>query len=216
MKHLSSDQAIDFVNHVIPLAKRTEVQEHLDSGCKRCAEIVALWQRVREATVSEVNYQPPASALRIAKAAFATAALEEASGGAKLLFDSLLQPAAAGVRSTASDTRQLLYSAGPYLLDVYISAKPGGRSIAVTGQLFLSKFPERILNAVPIIFSNRMGTVIRATTNKFGEFQGEVTNSGHLELRLPRPKRTDIIIPLGTLVAGLSGTVEDITEEGRK
>ena len=126
-----------------------------------------------------------------------------AESGIKLLFDSILQPASAGVRSISTDTRQLLYGIGPYLIDLYISARPGGKPVAVTGQLMNSKFPERILNAVPIVVGNGTGTTILATTNHFGEFQGELEYSGDLELRLPSPEGTEIVIRLGCLLTGL-------------
>ncbi len=203
MKHLSSEEAVDFVNLMMPAEKQAETQKHLESGCKRCSEAVATWRHVREASSVEAEYQPPAGAVRIAKAAFAAAGLGKASAGVKLLFDSILQPAMAGVRSSSSDTRQLLYGIGPYLLDLYISAKPDGKAISVTGQLMNSKFPERILNSVPIVVANGTGTVVLATTNSFGEFQGELEYSGDLELRLPSPEGREIVIPLGCLLTGL-------------
>ena len=103
------------------------------------------------------------------------------------------------------DTRQLLYSVGPYLLDLYISAKPGGKLISVTGQLMNSRFPEQILNSVPILVANGTGTVVLATTNAFGEFQGEVDYSGDLELRLPNQGNQEIVVRLGCLLVGLAG-----------
>jgi hypothetical protein len=203
MKHLSDEQAVNFVNRVMSAQDQAETQKHLETGCKRCSEAVAMWQSVREASSVEAEYQPPAGVVRIAKAAFAATGRESASSGVKLLFDSILQPLAAGVRSSSTDTRQLLYGVGPYLIDLYISAKPGGKSVSVTGQLMNSKFPERILNAVPIAVGNGSGTVVLAITNEFGEFRGELDYSGDLELRLPSPEGQEIVIRLGCLLTGL-------------
>jgi hypothetical protein len=204
MKHLSDEQAVNFVNHAMSAQEQIETQQHLDFGCKRCAEAVAIWQRVREASSVEAEFQPPVGVVRIAKAAFAAAGLENVHSGLKLLFDSSLQPAAVGVRSVSSDTRQLLYGIGPYLLDLYISARPGGKAISVTGQLMNSKYPERILSAVPIVVGNGSGTMVLATTNNFGEFQGEVEYGGDLELRLPGQDGNEIVIRLGCLISGLA------------
>jgi hypothetical protein len=212
MKHLSDEGAVNFVNQVMSAKDQMETQKHLESGCKRCAEAVAIWQRVREASSVEAEFQPPAGIVRIAKAAFAAAGLEKSQHGLKLLFDSSLQPALAGVRSVSTDTRQLLYGIGPYLLDLYISARPDGKAISVTGQLMNSKFPERILSAVPIVVGNGTGTAVLTTTNNFGEFQGEVEYGGDLELRLPGQDGREIVIRLGCLIAGLAtcagGTVK--------
>lgn len=203
MKHLSDEEAVNFVNKVMSDQEQLEVRKHIESGCKSCIEAISTWQRVREASSVESDYQPPAGVVRIAKAAFATAGLEKVIGGVKLLFDSILQPVAVGVRSVSTDTRQLLYGVGPYLIDLYISAKPGGKIVSVTGQLMNSKFPERILNAVPILVGNGTGTAILAKTNNFGEFQGELEYSGDLELRLPNSEGQEIVIQLGCLLAGL-------------
>jgi hypothetical protein len=209
MKHLSDQDAVNFVNQVMSAQEQIEIRKHIESGCKRCTEAVAIWQRVREASSAEAEFQPPAGAVRIAKAAFAATGLEKAHSGLKLLFDSSLQPAVAGVRSVSSDTRQLLYGIGPYLIDLYISARPGGKAISVTGQLMNSKFPERILSAVPIVVGNGAGTAVLATTNNFGEFQGEVEFGGDLELRLPGQDGREIVIRLGCLIAGLASCGEE-------
>jgi hypothetical protein len=204
MKHLSNEEAINFVNEVMSQEELATARKHLESGCKRCVQAVATWQFVRQSSSAEAEYQPPAGAQRIAKAAFAVAGFASPSGSLKLLFDSILRPASVGVRSMSSSTRQVLYGVGPYLLDLHISARPGGKAISVTGQLMNSKFPEKILNAVPIAFGNGTGTVVLATTNNFGEFQGELEYSGDLELRLPGADGQEIVIRLGCLLTGLA------------
>jgi hypothetical protein len=209
MKHLSEEDAVNFVNDVMSAEGKIKTQRHLESGCKRCVEAVAIWQRVREASSVEAEFQPPAGVVRIAKAAFAATGLEKVRSGLKLLFDSSLQPAAVGVRSVSTDTRQLLYGIGPYLLDLYISARPGGKAISVTGQLMNSKFPERILSAVPIVVGNGSGNMVMATTNNFGEFQSEVEFGGDLELRLPGQDGNEIVIRLGCLITGLATCSEE-------
>jgi hypothetical protein len=218
MKHLSNIEGIDFVNKVMPLEKQAEIQKHLDSGCQRCIDLMATWQHVRQAGAGETNYQPPAGALRIAKAAFAAAGMGTSPGTLNLLFDSVLQPAVAGLRSFTTDacTRQVLYGAGPYLLDLYICARSEGKLIGVTGQLLNSKHPELFLSSVPVVVSNRNGDVNLALTNQFGEFHGEVENMGDLELRLPTAEGRDIVVPLGCLVVGLVKQADEVPEEGQK
>ena len=207
MKHFSSEEGVDFVNGTLKPERREEMQKHLDSGCRRCSQAVELWQRVRRGVAAEPAFQPPADLLRIANAAFGTRDVDSAPCGFELLFDSLLQPAMAGVRSISanSSTRQLLYGVGDYLLDLYIAPKSAGKSIGVTGQLLSAKNPELILKAVPIVVSNRKGTSVVAVTNHFGEFQAEVDNAGDLELRLPTSEGKDITIPLGCLMVNLTG-----------
>jgi len=52
-------------------------EETLGTGCRRCEQALATWQKVHNAAAVEERYQPPAADVRIAKAAFASA------GGAK-------------------------------------------------------------------------------------------------------------------------------------
>jgi hypothetical protein len=205
LKHISLEEGIDFVNSVATSDRQVEIQKHLDSGCKRCADMIATWQKIHEAAASEPDYQPPAGVVRIAKAAFAASGVEKTSGGLELLFDSLMQPALAGTRSAASDTRQLLYASGPYLVDLYISQIPQRRIITLTGQLMNSKFPEKLLSEVPVVVTDRKEKTVLVKTNTFGEFRVEIRNSGDLELRLPDPIGRDIVISLGCLLTGLAG-----------
>jgi hypothetical protein len=213
VKHFSSEDAVDFVNGVATTEKRAEMQAHLNSGCNRCAEAVETFQHVQHAAASENAFQPPADAVRIAKAAFGAIGTKAAPSGLRLIFDSLLQPATVGVRSAGdSCTRQLLYGVAEYLLDLYIAPRSGGKVIGVTGQLLNSKHPELILKAVPIVVSNKQGSFVVAVTNHFGEFQAEVANTGDLELRLPTPEGQDIVIPLSCLMVNLTrGVFEKAT-----
>ena len=122
MKHFSTQEWIDFVNHVAKGNQQEAMQKHLATGCKRCRETVSLWHKVSKTAAAEASYQPPASTVRLAKAAFATAGMaqpqKESRGVIEVLFDSFLQPAVAGARSVVIGTRQMLYRADPYQIDI--------------------------------------------------------------------------------------------------
>ncbi len=81
------------------------MKEHLEQGCKSCSKIVSVWQRVRQTAEAKTNYRPPSDAVRIAKASFAgsnlTVEQKRTDSLAELLFDSFLQPALEGVRSSS-------------------------------------------------------------------------------------------------------------------
>jgi hypothetical protein len=216
VKHFSVEEGIDFVNHVATSDLQAEIQKHLDSGCERCADMIATWRKVHEAAASEPDYQPPAGIVRIAKAAFAASGAENVTGGLELLFDSLMQPAPAGTRSMASDTRQLLYASGPYLVDLYISQIPQLKIIALTGQLMNSKYPEKLLSEVPVVVTDRKEKTVLVRTNTFGEFRVEIEKSVDLELRLPDPIGRDIVISLGCLLNGLVDGSESSEPRGGK
>src|SRR5882672_11323386 len=189
MKHFSSQEWVDFVNQVTLGDRRESMQKHLATGCKRCKETVSIWQRVSRTAASEATYQPPADAVRLAKAAFATAGISQAQvkpqGLIEILFDSFLQPAVAGARSVVVGTRQMLYRADPYQIDIQIEPKPGSNRLVITGQLLDLRHPEVVGREIEVTLSNRRGNTVLAPTNHFGEFSGEIENTGDLELSMP-------------------------------
>ena len=206
MKHFTTEEWIDFVNQVASISQNMAMQKHLESGCKRCQETVGLWQRVRRAGAEEPKYQPPAESVRAAKAAFATAGFAtKKSSFIEVLFDSFLQPALAGARSVGTGMRQMLYRADPYQLDVQIESQPEGNRLVVTGQLLNASQASASCSQIQITLSNRRGSVVHTTTNQFGEFRGEVENSGDLELSFPRPDQKPIVISLRNALDRLPG-----------
>jgi hypothetical protein len=200
MEHFTTEKWIDFVNQVVGAGEKQLMENHLKEGCKQCMETVSLWQRVRNSAAVEAIYQPPDSAVRHAKAAFAAAGLTGQRKGAgsrvKVLFDSFLQPVFEGARSAGTTTRQMLYRADPFQIDVQVEAKPGGSRIVVTGQLLDLSNPEIIARETRILLSNMRGQVVHIVANEFGEFSGEVDNSGDLRMTFVGPGGKPIVISL--------------------
>jgi predicted anti-sigma-YlaC factor YlaD len=199
MKHLAIEELIDFANHVVPMSRKAEMEEHLQS-CGRCAKAVSQWQQVRQHAAAEANYQPPQEAVRIAKAAFAGLQLalrrKRASNPIDVLFDSLLQPTGQGFRSPGAGSRQLLYRADPFQIDLQIEVQPGNNRVIVTGQLLGLREPQIAARNVGLIIANLRGRVVRTVTNQFGEFRAEMENSGDLELVFYGADQEPVVIPL--------------------
>ena len=200
MEHFSVEKWIDFANLAVTSNEKELMDKHLELGCKSCQQTVSLWQRVRASAAVEGNYQPPESAVRIARAAFAGVAIASrkkgAGGRVKLLFDSFMEPILAGVRSAGAGTRQMLYRADPYQIDVQLEMKPGGNRIVVTGQLLNLSNPKIIASGTRVLVSNMHGDVVHTLANQFGEFSGEVKNSGDLQLTFATPSGEPIVISL--------------------
>ena len=209
MKHFTTEDWIDFVKRVNSPKQQEAMNKHLVSGCKQCLETVALWQKVHNAAALEASYQPPAGDVRIAKAAFLGAeratAREETSSVVEVLFDSFLQPMLAGARSSSLGTRQMLYRADPYQIDIQIEGRPEGNRLMVTGQLLDVSSPGIVGRDVKITLSNHRGNVIHTVTNQFGEFRGEIENTGDLELSFPSHGEKSIAISLRNALGNLPG-----------
>ena len=185
------------------------MKKHLGAGCKRCAEEAATWRKVHNAAAMEASYLPPAADVRIAKAAFASAGRatqrKEKGNLVEVLFDSFLQPMLAGARSSGLGTRQMLYRADPYQIDIQIEAKPEGNRLMVTGQFLDVSSPGIVGRDVKITLSNHRGNVMHTITNQFGEFRGELENTGDLELSFPGQGEKSIVISLRNALGNLPG-----------
>jgi len=93
-------------------------------------------------------------------------------------------------------SRQMLFSATPFQIDVNIEAKPGETRLSVTGQLMDTSQPDSIARGIPVTLSNRRGQTIQTVTNNFGEFQGEIENRGDLELTFLGHSEKSIVVSL--------------------
>jgi hypothetical protein len=209
MNHFRTEEWIDFVNQASTQEHVEAMEKHLAAGCKKCAEQLALWQKVRSLASAESAYQPPEQAVRSATAMFSTAAWasgpNETIKAIELLFDSFLQPAYSGARTAGTGIRRMLYRADSFQIDLQIEAKPGGGRIVVTGQVFDVGRPEIIGRGLQVTLSNREGILVHALTNEFGEFHVEIQNSGDLQLALRSHPERPIVIPLKDPLGDLPG-----------
>jgi len=209
MKHFTTEEWIDFVNQVTSPKQQEAMKKHLGTGCKQCKESVALWQKLHKTAAMEAMYQPPQADVRLAKAAFAAAGAgahrNKKSSLVEVMFDSLLHPMLAGARFSGLGTRQMLYRADPYQIDIQIEAKPEGNRLMVTGQLLDVSSPGVVGRDVKITLSNHRGNLIHTVTNQFGEFRGEVENTGDLELAFPGQGEKSIVISLRNALGHLPG-----------
>jgi hypothetical protein len=208
MKHFTSEEWVDFVNQMTPQKKQETMRKHL-GGCSECAEKFALWKKVRATAASESSYQPPPNTVRVVKAAYDATRMasqeKEAKSLVEVLFDSFLQPAVAGARSMATGTRQMLYRADSYQIDLQIEPKPGSNLLVITGQMMDVSTPEMVSRGVPVQLSNYRDSLVQAVTNEFGEFRCEIDNSGDLELSVPGRGDTAISISLRNALGSPSG-----------
>jgi hypothetical protein len=200
MKHFTTEDWIDFVNEVVSTSKQGEMRKHLESGCKRCAKTVALWERVRQFGAAEAGYQPAADSVHMAKTAFVGSVLagktKQRARLVEALFDSFLQPVLEGARAGTTGTRQMLYRADPYQIDLHIERKPEGGRLIITGQMLDMRHPEEVGLDVKVTLSNHSGHLVCTVTNQFGEFRGEIENNGELELSFAGPGEQPIVIAL--------------------
>ena len=120
----------------------------------------------------------------------------EAEGLIPLLFDSLSHRSPAGIRSDAMSVRAIVCRVEPYQIDFQVEAYPERNRMVVTGQLLDLTHPEIVGSGFQVTVSNLCGADVQTVTNHFGEFRGELENSGDLELSFLGPSGKRFVILL--------------------
>jgi hypothetical protein len=173
MSHFDTGDWTDFARGCAADADRAAMQAHLAGGCRRCRATLDLLQRVVVAVRADGLHEPPANVVRCAKA---IAALQRprAIGGwraARLVFDSLLQPLAAGIRNDSSGARHAVFEAGDLFIDLRVEREQDKPLMRLVGQLTDRTDPNRLVTASPVLLLARQDVVAHAVSNRFGEFQ---------------------------------------------
>lgn len=143
MKCPDFDRLVMHLSHQLSDLETSQIAAHLDSGCKDCLANRDWYENVYALASSDESKEPPPWVLRRALKIFdrprGQAPLIERLGRAvaSLVFDSFAQPATEGVRSTETASRQLLYRAGDYHIDLQIapSAEAGLIGMDLLGQV---------------------------------------------------------------------------------
>lgn len=198
MKHFTTEEWADFARNVVTNEQRERMQNHLETGCEQCEQVVDLWKRVYEAAQRESLYEPSQTTMRTVKAMYAIHGRpqKKASAVATMLFDSFAAPAQAGIRSTAVDVRQLLYGRDDYRIDLRLEPQIDSDRISVVGQLLNSVDPGAALSGIPVTLLKGRKPLAETTTNRFGEFHFDAVLEENLVLRIAIPQGPEFSVPL--------------------
>jgi hypothetical protein len=124
-----------------------------------------------------------------------------------MIFDSLLMPATAGLRSSWQVGWQGLYRAGDCSVDLRIEPELKSSRAAVIGQITSHVLPAVEMGNLPV--SLRAGKLVVAETvsNRFGEFQMEYEQQTQLKLCISFRDSKSIQVPLKKFTSQHLGTV---------
>jgi hypothetical protein len=199
-KHYSSEEWVDFAMQRTPQTHREEMQRHLDAGCTECAHLLSLWTRVGEVAGREGTLQPPDSAVHHVRAAFASMVKAQRAERAPLIprlsFDSLWQPALAGIRSSSGGPRKLLYRAKGITIEMHIESESKSERMNLTGQISFGSLQEQSAPPIPVELSGMEGKLASTETNSFGEFHLSYLPEVDLQITFVLAGGLAILIPL--------------------
>jgi hypothetical protein len=206
MKHFSIESWIDFARQVEGKESRIEMQRHLEGGCSECLKTFEIWRHIVDFKKREDINKPPDYAVQGVNAAFALRKVDPFPAGifefATLLFDSALQPVAAGVRGSAPSARQLLYRSGSFCIDMRMQPTPGSEAVVLMGQLLNSAQPEHGMRDIPVSLLCQGDTLSRKKTNDVGEFDFGLATLQHLQLAFGIEGTRTIVVPVPDAPAG--------------
>jgi hypothetical protein len=202
-EHFSIERWADFVRHVADDADMMQV--HLETGCRKCAELHATFASICDLASRDTRHEPPASAMRLAKTIFDGAkpsgALARVSRAVKLLFDSQLMAAPAGVRSSQGPPRRLVFAAGDLIVDLQVASSLGPRGKVMVGQLTMPVQVRRGVQGITVQLHTGAEVLAKGATNTLGEFHLEFEDPG-IDVTLAFGSDPDsTVIPLGMLTS---------------
>src|SRR5437879_6522916 len=134
MKHFDIFKWTDFVRGLVEKSARLPLEHRLASGCRKCWHTADLLRKLVTAARNDSQVQVPAYALRCARAIFLLQQPEKVQIlpriPARLLYDSFREPLPAGLRTQQRLSRQYLYQAGDYSLDLRLENERGSSRVA--------------------------------------------------------------------------------------
>ena len=194
MKCPGFERLIDYLDGRLTSAEATRVSEHLDSACNRCAANREWYERIHLIAASDDSIKPPPwvfnRAIRIFENRREKTGVIERIGrlAASLVFDSMAQPALAEVRSTEADTRQLLYRAGDYNVDLQITPSDQSRA-HLTGQILREgEAAFESVAGISLELTRAGEAVLSTSANQMGEFAFSDIVQGEYDLMIETPE----------------------------
>ena len=192
-RHFDITDWADYARNVVATAQREQMLSHLQGGCSRCEKVQALFSRFAVICRREAAYEIPRYAEQQVKALIGLSRAPRRTSLARLLgsmvYDSLNDPQPVGVRGTHQISRQVLFHAGDYSVDLRFEHEKGSASMVLVGQIANQKAPEENLANVPVILVAGNRELTRSISNPFGEVQLESVPEGDLRLLVPLESR---------------------------
>jgi hypothetical protein len=201
------ERLIDYCDGSLAEEEARVVATHLATGCRRCADDLRWYERVRSiAAADNYSIEPPPWVLKRALRLFEREpGRSNAVDGlgrlvAALIFDSLSRPALSGLRLVGTNDRQLLYRAGQYSIDLQI-ALANQSDVDLTGQVLRANESRFESVAMLELELRREGEAVYSTlTNDAGGFTMKAIARGEYELLIETREGTIIVqrLPLIT------------------
>jgi len=193
MRHYEIGEWTDFARNLLSKEERRSMAEHLQAGCGECAATLDFVRRVSATAQADISYQSASSLLAAsARNIFShqpdrgwdkvLETLRSLAG--RLTYDSAADLQPAGARGAAA-SRQMLYEAGDFFLDLRFDREPDSLAVVLVGQVANQKDPDFRVARLPVLILAGQNVITQTTSNEFGEFSIEYVPKPNLRLCVP-------------------------------
>lgn len=170
------ERLIDFLDDRLDEEQAARMAAHLLTNCDSCNESRTWYLQVKSIAASDDSIAPQSWVFKRAVHIFETARLPRLGGRfgqaiASLVFDSFARPALAGVRSTETANRQLLYSAGDYRVDLQVAAAEHARADLMGQVLMEGEATFDAVSGLKLDIARGGKVVYSVKTDEIGEFK---------------------------------------------
>jgi hypothetical protein len=200
MDHFSPADWADFSRKLAPAEKRSDMEQHLQNGCKECGRSSWLWRRVAEIGARAADFEPPADVVSAVKNAYHVEKplnrLLEWASLARVVFDSFVQPSPIAVRAALQASRQLIHESDPFTIDLRLEPDSSRRRILLTGQIMNAGNPNETADGVDVVLLRGAEQVAKTEASPSGEFFLDFTPADELRLFLNIRGLKGIAVPL--------------------
>lgn len=209
MKHYAIDEWADFTRGLLTPQQNSEMQNHAQSGCQNCRELLKFTAKLAGACARLVTHPVPESTVRLARAIFPARVSDRPKRGnrvpVELLFDSFLVPSPVGLRATWQLGWQGLYRAGDCSVDLRIEPELNSSRAAVIGQITNHVQPGTEMGNLAVSLRAGKQVVAETLSNRFGEFQLEYAEQPQLKLHISLQDSKSIQVPLRKFISDQPG-----------
>jgi len=192
MRHFSETDWADFARNVVPAQAKATMQQHLENGCNECAATLQVWQKVCAMVGQERQFTPGEDSVRVVKTFVLASA--KAKSGFRVVFDSDLQPIAAGMRGSVS-ARQLLYETDDYYVDLRLEPLRDTDKACLVGQV-LARTGTEGTKGLSVRMQQGKRSIAETVLNQYGEFQFEFGAGQDLYLLIGKDRENEVVLPL--------------------
>jgi hypothetical protein len=188
MSHFDIGEWADFTRGLVEPSRREAMEAHVASGCGKCGRLAVTLGKAARIAQMDAQYEVPEYAVHCARAIFSLHQPERVRilprVISRLVFDSFTEPLPVGVRAQHRLSRQTLYEAGRYALDLRQERECDSARVTLVGQIADRQAPGRSLAGVPVVLKSGRAVVAQAISNEFGEFQVEYDSTRRIRLQV--------------------------------